>query len=114
MAVVPHKLEAWRSGYSLANINNSLTGVQRALVDGGILGWLKDNGHQELAVQLEQQLNQLLAAEWSSEDLFQLLQKKPQSVTPFYKQVQQLSATVREGLAPALGVQLGFNDNDGD
>ncbi len=110
----PHKLEAWRSGYSLANINNSLVGVQRVLVDGGILSWLKDNGHQELAAQLEQQLRQLLAAEWSSEDLFQLLQEKPQSVKPFYKQVQQLSATVREGLAPALGVQLGFNDNDGD
>lgn len=110
----PYKLEAWRSGYSLANINSALTGVQRTLVDGDILSWLKENEHQELAVQLEQQLNQLLATAWPTRDLFQLLQEKPQAVTPFYEQVQQLSVLVREGLAPALGVQLGFNDNDGD
>lgn len=110
----PYKLEAWRSGYSLANINSVLTGLQRVFVDGGIKDWLQDNGHTELATKLETQLRQLLATEWSSTDLFKTLADTPETVKPFYEQVQMLSATVREELAPALGVQLGFNANDGD
>lgn len=110
----PYKLEAWRSGYSLANINSSLQGLQRLLVDGGILEWLKNNEHADLAEQLDQQLKALLDTQWQSTDLFVTLENKPKSVTPFYEQVIALSAIVRNGLAPALGVQLGFNQNDGD
>lgn len=110
----PYKLEAWRSGYSLANINSSLQGLQSLLVDGGILEWLKNNKQAELAEQLDQQLKTLLAIKWLSDDLFKILESKPEAVKPFYEQVMALSATVRKGLAPALGVQLGFNQNDGD
>lgn len=110
----PHKLEAWRSGYSLANINSTLAGLQRVFVDGGIQVWLQDNGHAELATKLETQLKQLLATKWEATDLFNTLAAKPEAVKPFYEQVQVLAATVREELAPALGVQLGFNANDGD
>lgn len=110
----PHKLEAWRSGYSLANINSTLTGLQRVFVDGGMQAWLQDNGHAELATKLGTQLKQLLATEWEATDLFNTLAAKPETVKPFYEQVQTLAATVREELAPALGVQLGFNANDGD
>jgi predicted lipoprotein len=110
----PHKLEAWRSGYSLANIRSALQGLQRLLAAGGILEWLRTHEQAELAEQLETRLQQLLATEWDSTDLFQMLADKPEAVKPFYEQVQALSATVRDGLAPALGVQLGFNDNDGD
>ena len=110
----PYKLEAWRSGYSLANINSVLTGLQRVFADGGIKDWLQDNSHAELATKLETQFRHLLATEWTSTDLFKTLADTPETVKPFYAQVQTLSATVREELAPALGVQLGFNANDGD
>lgn len=110
----PYKLEAWRSGYSLANINSTLQGLRSVLVDGGMLEWLKNNDHADLAQQLDQQLKALLSTQWQSTDLFVTLENKPKSVTPFYEQVVALSATVRKGLAPALGVQLGFNQNDGD
>ncbi len=110
----PYKLEAWRSGHSLANINSTLSGLQSVLVEGGILQWLRDNKHADLAKQLDQQLQTLLDTKWESDDLFVILETKPEVVRPFYEQVRVLSAKIRKGLAPALGVQLGFNQNDGD
>ena len=110
----PYKLEAWRSGHSWQNIMSSLQGLQRLLDEGGILEALHNNNQAVLATQLNTQLNTLLETKLASDDLFQILEESPNSVKPFYKQVQTLATTLRTGLAPALGVQLGFNQNDGD
>ena len=114
MQVYPYKLEAWRSGHSLQNVMSVLQGFKRLLVDGGILEVLKKNKHKALALELEEQMNKILASKFKSEDLFQLLKEPSAEVTIFHMQIKEFAGTIGSGLAPVLGVQLGFNQNDGD
>lgn len=110
----PYKLTAWRSGHSLRNMQSVLLGVERLLVDGGLLETLDAKQHQALASQLQKQLKQLRTRKFKSDDLFNLLKELPEEVVEFHQQIRGLTDLVEKGLAPALGVQLGFNGNDGD
>ena len=112
--VYPYKLEAWRGGHSLQNVMSVLKGIERVFLNGGVLESLKAEGHGSLAVQLENQLSALLATKFASTDLFKLLENSPKEVVTFYEKIKVFSSSVGNELAPALGVQLGFNQNDGD
>jgi predicted lipoprotein len=54
------------------------------------------------------------AIEFASSDLFQQLQdKQTQAADTFYAESLKLSQLIKQ-LSSALGIQLGFNDSDGD
>lgn len=109
-----YKLEAWRSGHSLANIRANIQGLERLLVDGGIVSWLESNQQQALAEALAKQLTRLNKGTFTSDDLFAVIEQDPNQVDAYYADIKALTGLVKNHLAPALGVQLGFNDNDGD
>jgi len=109
----PYKLEAWRSGHTLANIQASLQGLRR-LFDGGLLDWLKQNGHQITAENLTHTMADFDQEKLLHTDLFHLLQTNPDAIDPFYKKSKVLTRIIKHDFAKAMGVQLGFNDNDGD
>jgi len=110
----PYKLEAWRSGHTLANIRANLKGIQQLLEQGGLLAWLEQHKHPALAQQLKAQLKTLNELSFTSQDLFeQLRQQQVSSADQLYSESLKLSQSIKQ-MAPALGVQLGFNDSDGD
>lgn len=109
-----HKLEAWRSGHTLQNIQANLTGVKRVLNDGGLINWLKENNHIELANKISQQLTIVNAISFKSNDLFQQIESgELDAADKLFQESLQLSKLIKE-MAEAMGVQLGFNDSDGD
>lgn len=110
----PHKLEAWRSGHTLANIQANISGIQQLIEAGGILAWLKSNQHSALAEKLQQQFKTIEAISFDDQDLFtQIDNKNLKAADQLYADSPQLSRLIKQ-VAPALGVQLGFNDSDGD
>lgn len=109
-----YKLEAWRGGHTLQNIQANILGMKRIIVDGGITEWLQAHGQKELAEKLEKQFTLLLDYAFASDDLFSLLEKDEAVADEFYAQCKVLTQLIKRELAPAMNVQLGFNDNDGD
>lgn len=109
-----YKLHAWRSGTSLAQIKASVRGYQRILNDGGILAWLKAHQHTELAEQLNTVMQDINAQAITHDDLFKQVQTAPEDLQALVSSSHVLSELIKNQLAPSLGVELGFNDNDGD
>lgn len=109
----PYKLEAWRSGHTLANIQASIQGLER-LFNGGLLDWLKQNGHQIIAEKLTHAVADLDQEKLPDTDLFHLLKTNPAAIEPFYKKSKALTRIIKHDFVKVMGVQLGFNDNDGD
>ena len=109
-----YKLEAWRSGHSLANLQANIRGIEITLKQGGILDWLKQHDAVELAEQLEQKLVTISEIKFPSSDLFaQIEDKQLEAADVLFDETVALSKLIHE-TAPKLGVQLGFNDSDGD
>lgn len=109
-----YKLEAWRSGHSLANIRANIQGIELVLKQGGILDWLRQHNEAELAKQLEQQLIAIRDIEFSGTDLFAQIEAKDLTAADaLFDETLALSKLIHD-TAPKLGVQLGFNDSDGD
>jgi predicted lipoprotein len=109
-----HKLEAWRSGHTLSNLHANMTGIKLLLDDGGFLAMLKTQGQTALATQIRDQIEVVQGIEFAGSDLFQQLQdKQTQAADTFYTESLKLSQQIKQ-LSSALGIQLGFNDSDGD
>lgn len=109
-----HKLEAWRSGHTLQNIRANISGIKKVLNNGGFITWLDDNKHHELANTITEQLAAIDAISFADSDLFQQIEKGDlESADLLFKESMQLSRLIKD-MADAMGVQLGFNDNDGD
>ena len=109
-----HKLEAWRSGHTLKNIQANLLGVKLALNEGGLTGWLKDNNQADLADKISKQITAIDAISFSSDDLFQQVEDgKLDAGDALFKESVQLYRLIKE-MALAMDIQLGFNNNDGD
>lgn len=108
-----YKLEAWRSGHSLANIRANLQGIE-TLFNAGWLEWLTTHNQAVLAKQLATQLETIHTISIVDDDLFQALEQSPEQATQLYEATRELTRLIKTELAPAMGVQLGFNDNDGD
>ena len=109
-----YKLEAWRSGHTLKNIQANIQGIEQVLKQGGILYWLKQHGEAGLAKQLEDQLVAISDIKFPSTDLFAQIENKDLKASDtLFDEVLTLSKLIHS-TAPKLGVQLGFNDSDGD
>lgn len=112
--------ESWRSSSSLANIHNNMSSLQSLLSskDRYDLGdYLEEHGQVDLANNLVAGLQQILdQIERIGPPLNEavLSQEAKDQVEQLYDQVKALNTLLRTELAPALGVALGFNSNDGD
>ena len=111
-----YQLEAWRSGYAIQSVRANMQGLQRLLVDGGILAQLKtQTANQALAEQLTTAIEAFLKLPVPETDPFELIsQGKGAALDDYYQRAESIRSLIRTQLAPAMGVQLGFNDNDGD
>ena len=115
----PHALPAWRSGLSLAIVRANWEGQQQLLVEGGLLDWISEHDQrastQQTLQSLRDALQGALALPVPEEDPFlQLEAGEVATVQTYYTQARRIDQLVQQQLAPLLGVQLGFNDNDGD
>lgn len=109
-----HKLEAWRSGHTLQNIRANLSGVKLVLNDGGLVNWLSENNHSELANIISKQLTVIDTISFKSTDLFQQIENgELDAADKLFQESLKLSRLIKE-MAAVMGVQLGFNDSDGD
>lgn len=114
-----YQLEAWRSGYAIQVIRANVQGIQRIVKDGGILQWLRDHNQRELekfvAEAMEQRLDHYLKLPLPSSDPFELINAgNTKELDGYYYMGNDIQMGIKRQLAKALGVQLGFNDNDGD
>lgn len=112
----PYHLELWRSQASLAAMQRELAAI-RELYSTGLSPLLLAGGHGALAQQLDEAFNltgKILA------DLPAPLEtqiQEPALLPQFqaaFDQLGQLLALLKRDLPAALGLQLGFNANDGD
>lgn len=114
-----YQLEAWRSGYSVQVVRANVEGMQRIMKDGGILQWLRDHNQGEIekfvADAMEQRLENYLKLPLPSSDPFELIKTgNSKELDGYYYMGNDIQMGIKRQLAKALGVQLGFNDNDGD
>lgn len=117
-----YQLENWRSGYALKVTYANMEGIQRLLGDGGILAWLGHQpdkagqpSHADVVQQLQSRMSLFLQTPMPTTDPFELVsQGKTAELDNLYHIAEDLRLGIRKLLAPAMGVQLGFNDNDGD
>ncbi len=113
-SVNPHQLEAWRSGKTLAIYHANIAGIQHLLNQGGLLEPVKVQGHHELIEKLQNNFNAIEQLQFENGDLFHTIeQKKLAQADQLYDALLLLSSNIKQ-LAKILGVQLGFNDQDGD
>lgn len=114
-----YQLEAWRSGYSVKVIRANVEGMQRILQDGGVLQWLRDHNREGaekfVADTLEKHLTDYLKLPVPETDPFTLVSTgKGQELDAYFFTGTEIMNGIKLQLAKILGVQLGFNDNDGD
>lgn len=114
-----YQLEAWRSGYSVQIIRANVEGMQRILQDGGILQWLRDHNEREVekfvADAMQQRLDNYLKLPLPATDPFELVKAgKGKELDGYYYLGNDIQMGIKRQLAKTMGVQLGFNDNDGD
>lgn len=110
----PYKLHAWRSGDSLDQVKANIIGIKRILKDGKVLQWLNQQNKQKLATNLEQLMDSIVQQKLKEKDLFDAIKTSPESLQPLVLNSKKLTELIKAQLAPSLGVELGFNDNDGD
>ncbi len=111
-----YQLESWRSQQSLQNLQRNVAALQGLLREGGLAAYLSTLGQQPLADRIEAglgELQQMLAA--VDDSLFQSLSdKRADKVLAVHRQIGPLVSLFEQELPAALGVQLGFNERDGD
>lgn len=112
--------ESWRSENSLANLQNNLLAVQQLIRPAqgyGLFQYLKDSQQQALADEMVIKLDNAQQA------LQQIRPPLTSAVTDAAQQpalqnahraLGELATFCKQKLAPALGLTLGFNSNDGD
>lgn len=113
------RLPAWRSGYSVQVVRANLEGIQRLLKDGGLFTWLREHNDREvekfIADSLEKRLDDFLKLPIPEGDVFAAVEKGDTSALDnYYHLGSDIQMGIKRQLAKVMGVQLGFNDNDGD
>lgn len=112
--------EAWRSQHSLANIQHNLAAVQALITPEkgyGLFQYLKDRQQPALADELVIRIDNVhLALQQISPPLRQAVMDDEQrkTVEACARSVGELASFLKQQVAPALGLSLGFNANDGD
>ena len=111
--------ESWRSGTSLNNIKANVAAF-RLIVEGqgvGLVALLKHNHQSDLAHQLLQQVIQIqdtLATINVPLNKAVLDETNRKQVEALHNEFGALNSLLKNKVAPALNVSLGFNANDGD
>ncbi|WGZ93411.1 MAG: imelysin family protein [Candidatus Thiothrix putei] len=114
-----YQLEAWRSGYSVQVVRANVEGMLRIVKDGGILQWLRDHNQREIekfvADAMEMRLDNYLKLPVPDSDPFELIKTgNSKALDGYYYMGNDIQMGIKRQLAKVMGVQLGFNDNDGD
>jgi predicted lipoprotein len=115
----PYQAEAWRSHASLSNLAASLESAEHVWsgVDGKGLKALIDSEHKELIAKIDaayaDSRRQLAALQPPLDALLKSEQGRAQ-LNAFYDSLNVVHRLHELELARVLGVQLGFNANDGD
>ena len=117
--VVPERLEAWRSGYSIKIVHANVEGMMRIIRDGGITEWLRTHNRTGVEVPLadamEMRLNSYLHLPPPRLDPYLLLQQgQGKALSGYYYLANDISMSIKRQLAKVLGASLGFADIDGD
>ncbi|NIB39900.1 imelysin family protein [Pseudomaricurvus alkylphenolicus] len=109
-------LESWRSQTSRDNLKANLAAFEQLMNSGGLSAYLQEKDHGALATELEQRIQAVQTAlQASDEPLFKLLQQQqPDNAIAIQEALTALHQTFKTDLPQALGIRLGFNDNDGD
>ena len=99
-----YQLEAWRSGYAIQSVRANMQGLQRLLVDGGILAQLKtQTANQALAEQLTTAIEAFLKLPVPETDPFELIsQGKGAALDGYYQRAETIRSLIRTQLAPAM------------
>jgi predicted lipoprotein len=108
------KLPAWRSGSSLVQVKANITGIKRILDDGKILQWLKNNNQEKAAEKIMHTIDNILKQTLADDDMFKAPQTSKKDLDSLVKNTKKLTKLISTQLAPGLGIELGFNNNDGD
>ncbi|USD66391.1 imelysin family protein [Vibrio sp. SCSIO 43136] len=112
----PYFAESWRSTSSLANLGSNIDAIANLYYNGGLEATLRAKGHQELAQSLSYNIDQLVE-HWPRQDkMFDLLKTKQgyQKVLMLSNQLELVDILIKDDVAIALGVVVGFNSTDGD
>ncbi|WP_027853484.1 imelysin family protein [Marinobacterium litorale] len=115
-ATYPHRAESWMSEQSLANIRANLQAAHRLYTgeSAGLDLMLKQQGHAELAEEIEQRFRQIEASlEPLGDSLVAALGREYSSLLELTAQFKSLDESLNQAMQ-ALDVQLGFNSRDGD
>ena len=116
--VKPHLLESWRSRHSLQNLRASIKGWQSIWLNQDVgIGAVLSTKEGDLLRDLERQSSEILKAiDATPEPLYDALQGEEvmRPLQNLYFEIDVMISIVRDRVAPALDVQLGFNSLDGD
>jgi predicted lipoprotein len=114
-------LESWRSQTSIANIKQNISALQNIISVGGLSKLLIANDSQQLSQDLSHQISALLllleSDAFDQSFFMQLSQDKltaGKHIQDLYSGLTSLRALLSNDVSQVLGVQLGFNANDGD
>ncbi|MFF7708166.1 imelysin family protein [Pseudomonas sp. NPDC007930] len=114
----PFQAEAWRSDTSLASLRASLEGAREvwAGADGAGLKTLLGKDHHDLAGKIDAAYHGALGQLAGEQSLAQLLAsgEGQARLKVLYDSLNVVHRLHEGELARALGIQLGFNANDGD
>lgn len=112
----PYLLESWRSRHSKENLLANLNSVEQLVNQGGLANYLILKGHETLAAQIVDNLQQTRAVIESMQlPLFeQLTQQQADASKTLQAHLEQLTKHFKADIPNALNIQLGFNNNDGD
>jgi predicted lipoprotein len=111
-----YRADAWRSGTSVATIEATLEGMKDYFFPA-FSELLKARGHSDLAVDIDEQLNEVLDHfPKANRPMAQLLanDKSFYTLQSLYVDVSQLVTLVNDQAAVKIGVVRGFNSSDGD
>jgi len=114
--VNPYLLESWRSQHSKENLLANLATIESLMTEAGLARYLTEQGQQPLAdniqVALADTQAQLMAM---TQPLFeQMTQQTTETAMGVQQGLEALTRHFKVDLPNALGIQLGFNNNDGD
>ncbi|MGJ8686552.1 MAG: imelysin family protein [Spongiibacteraceae bacterium] len=115
----PYLLEWWRSEYSIQAVRQNIVALERLYSAGdkfGLADYLQENNQQVLNEKISAAFQHSLVASGSIDSsLFKAAKNGSDSkIASLHKELATLLLLLKNELPQALGIQLGFNANDGD
>ncbi|MCB1667239.1 MAG: imelysin family protein [Porticoccaceae bacterium] len=115
----PYMSEAWRSRYSTQAVAANLQAAKLLYSGGtgyGMDDYLRSRNQKVLAEKINAQFDTVLTTVSQAPAIFDAVTDKQQRqvIEQIYQDLKILVGTLKNELPPAMGVQLGFNSNDGD